>query len=52
MSLMDRLSGRKSPNGTGAQAPAALPSSPPEGIKPPTTPQPAQPTNDSVPLAQ
>ena len=43
MSLMDRLSGRKSPNGTGAQAPAALPSSPPEGIKPPTTPQPAQP---------
>jgi len=43
MSLMDRLSGRKSPNGTGAQAPAALPSSPPEGIKPPTTPQPAMP---------
>jgi len=43
MSLMDRLSGRKSPNGTGAQAPAALPSSPPEGIKPPTTPQPARP---------
>src|SRR6478752_3077076 len=38
MSLMDRLSGRKSPNGTGAQAPAALPSSPPEGIKP-ATPQ-------------
>jgi pilus assembly protein CpaF len=43
MSLMDRLSGRKSPNGTGAQAPAAIPSSPPEGIKPPATPQPAQP---------
>ena len=43
MSLIDRLSGRKSPNGTGAQAPAALPSSPPEGIKPPTTPQPAMP---------
>jgi len=43
MSLMDRLSGRKSPNGTGVQAPAALPSSPPEGIKPPATPQPAQP---------
>ena len=43
MSLMDRLSGRKSPNGTGAQAPTALPSSPPEGIKPAATPQPAQP---------
>jgi len=42
MSLMDRLSGRKSPNGTGAQAPAALPSSPPEGIKP-ATPQSPQP---------
>jgi pilus assembly protein CpaF len=42
MSLIDRLSGRKSPNGTGAQAPAALPSSPPEGIKP-ATPQPPQP---------
>jgi pilus assembly protein CpaF len=43
MSLMDRLSGRKSPNGTGAQAPTALPSSPPEGIRPPATPQPAMP---------
>ncbi len=43
MSLMDRLSGRKSPNGTGAQAPTAVPSSPPEGIRPPTTPQPAMP---------
>src|SRR6476660_6372620 len=44
MSLMDRLSGRKSPNGTGAQAPAALPYSQPEGIKPatPQSPQPIQ----------
>ena len=42
MSLMDRLSGRKSPNGNGAQAPAALPSSPPEGMNP-ATPQPPQP---------
>jgi pilus assembly protein CpaF len=45
MSLMDRLSGRKSPNGTGAQAPAPLPSSPPEGIKPaaPQSPMPQMP---------
>ena len=43
MSLMDRLSGRKSPNGTGPQAPAVLPSSPPEGIRPPATPQPGMP---------
>src|SRR5690349_3250773 len=37
MSLIDRLSGRKSPNGTSAPASGAIPSSPPEGVKPVAT---------------
>ena len=40
MSLIDRLSGRKSPNGTAAPAPGAIPSSPPEGMKPAPSPTP------------